>query len=61
MSTGNGLVKCYYDLQKSQRGMTLCMIKPVKRKNTAQFFSTQQIINRKSSRVNDYVVFEFIY
>ncbi len=46
MSCGNGEVKCYYDPQRSQRGMALCMIKPAKRKTGSEFFSTQQILNR---------------
>lgn len=48
MSCGNGEVKCYYDPTKSQRGMTLCMLKPVKRSSGNAFISSQQIINRKS-------------
>jgi hypothetical protein len=47
MSCGNGEIKCYYDPSISQRGMNLCMFKPVKRKPQDAYFSTSTIINRK--------------
>ena len=45
LTTGNGLVKAYYDPEKSQRGVTLCAMKPVKRKQMNAYFNTSQIIN----------------
>lgn len=45
MTTGNGLVKAYYDPEKSLRGLALCAVKPAKRKGDASFFATPQIIN----------------
>jgi hypothetical protein len=45
LTTGSGLIKVFYDQEKSQRGVTLCAMKPVKRKAALSFFATPQIIN----------------
>jgi WD40 repeat protein len=45
LTTGNGLVKCFYDTEKSHRGITLCAMKQIKRKQTDAYFSSSQILN----------------
>jgi WD repeat-containing protein 70 len=44
-TTGEGLVKVYYDPEKSQRGITLCAMKPVKRRPMEAFLANTQILN----------------
>lgn len=41
-------MKAYYDPDKSQRGLTLCAAKPVKRKTADTMFTSSQIINPHS-------------
>lgn len=45
LTTGNGQIKVFYDPEKSQRGITLCAMKPVKRKSGGAFSVEPQIIN----------------
>ena len=45
MTTGNGLVKVFYDALKSNRGVTLCATKPVKRKTGESFVANSQVLN----------------
>lgn len=47
-TTGNGLVKAFYDPDKSQRGVILCTNKHVKRREAATFFAEPQILNPHS-------------
>lgn len=43
-STGNGVVKCYYDEKKSLRGATLCAVKSQRRVQHSEVVSSQQVI-----------------
>ena len=45
LSTGDGHIKVFYDPEKSLRGITLCALKPVKRKVAESYFATDHIIN----------------
>lgn len=45
VTTGNGEIKAFYDPEKSQRGITLCALKAVKRKTSGAYFSTSQVLN----------------
>ena len=45
LTTGNGQVKVCFDPEKSHRGVTLCAMKPVKRKQAESFFLSEHIIN----------------
>lgn len=44
VSTGNGLIKCYYDERRSLRGATLCAIKVHRKAQHSEVVSTQQVI-----------------
>ena len=46
MGTGAGEIRVFFDPEKSQRGMTLCAMKPIKRKTDGTFFNRNHIINR---------------
>jgi hypothetical protein len=48
LTTGNGLIKAYYEPTSSKRGLALCAVKPAKRKTDANFFVNQQIVNPHS-------------
>lgn len=43
-STGNGLIKCYYDAKKSLRGATLCAVKTKRKVQHSEIVSSQQVI-----------------
>lgn len=43
-STGNGLIKCYYDAKRSLRGVTLCAVKTKRKVQHSEVVSSQQII-----------------
>ena len=45
LTTGDGHIKVFYDPQKSLRGITLCAMKPVKRKVAESFFLSDNVIN----------------
>lgn len=45
LTSGHGQLKVFYDPEKSQRGVTLCAMKPVKRKSAGVFISDSNIIN----------------
>lgn len=42
---GNGAIRAFYDTEKSQRGMTMCALKPVKYKSDSFMFAEPQILN----------------
>ena len=45
VTTGNGDIKVFYDPETSQRGITLCALKAVKRKTGGAYFATSQVLN----------------
>lgn len=45
VTTGSGEIKVFYDPEKSQRGITQCALKAVKRKAGGAFFASSQIMN----------------
>lgn len=45
VTTGNGLVKAFYDPDKSVKGVTLCAKKQIRRRETAAIFVEPQILN----------------
>lgn len=45
VTTGSGEVKVFYDPEKSQRGITLCISKAVKRKTGGAYFASSEVIN----------------
>ncbi|KAF7282775.1 gastrulation defective protein 1 homolog [Rhynchophorus ferrugineus] len=44
VGTGNGLIKCFYDKNKSMRGVTLCVVKTHRKAQHSEVVSTQQVI-----------------
>lgn len=45
VTTGSGEIKVFYDPEKSQRGITQCALKAVKRKTGGAYFASNQIMN----------------
>lgn len=45
VTTGSGDVKVFYDPEKSQRGITQCALKALKRKPGGAYFATSQVLN----------------
>lgn len=45
VTTGSGEIKVFYDPEKSQRGITLCALKAVKRKAGGAYFNSNQVMN----------------
>lgn len=45
LTTGNGMAKAFYDMEKSLKGLTLCAMKPIKRKTMGTFAIEPQVFN----------------